>query len=101
MNDNSPQMLRSQPTQGDELMRLHKENLDLKAEQNALIIRAFADWANDVAAQLIAFKSLLQSLGVTEQRLQQSVDEAKRSLPQGPQSSLPALAELMSRLSEQ
>jgi hypothetical protein len=59
-------------------------------------------WAAETTAQLAASRTLLQKLfSVTEQAWQQAVDEAKRSLPQGQQSSLPALAELLRKLSEQ
>jgi hypothetical protein len=99
-NDRSPRLIRTEPTQGEELLRLQRQTEDLKAQQNAAIIAAFADWAHEVAAQLAATKRLLNELGITGQRWQQAVDEARRSLPQGPQSSVLALAELLRRLAE-
>jgi hypothetical protein len=97
---NSPEMLPPEPIQGEELLRLQKDSLELQRQAIAHVIQALADWAADTSAQLTASKALLQKLGITEQQWQQSVAEAKSSSPQGPQSSLPALAELLHKLSD-
>jgi hypothetical protein len=95
-----PEMIPPYPTQGEELMRLMKEYADLKAAQSIAIIQDFANWANNVTVHLLAFKNILKTLGVSEQQWQQAIDESNRSLSEVQQSSLPALAELLRKLSE-
>lgn len=46
----------------------------VEAEKHRLLMRAFDDWPDDLAGQLLALKGLLQTLDVIEEWPHQSID---------------------------
>jgi hypothetical protein len=103
MGNNSPQLLRPDVNQGEELVRLAQENAALLRQAEARALRVFADSAVSSRVHEIATKAVLLKLGITEQEWQQSIDAARSSLPEVPQhfDSLGAIAAFLQELAEQ
>jgi hypothetical protein len=72
MNNHSPQSFRNHPIPGEAMMGFPQDSVE--AEKHRLLMRAFDDWPDDLAGQLLALKGLLQTLDVLEEWPHQSAD---------------------------